>query len=153
MHPQYHRRRTDSRPAITIHHGSNKLCPDVTAGRATRCMGHAVDPVVPPETADDHLRNVMMVVRCCMDVAEIVIVGSEPNVLVPLATLAAIQSRTEAALSLLPELDGRSVCVRCKGTILAPTIRGVPRGTCHCPREPGRFTWTDQQIDHAEDHE
>lgn len=24
-------------------------------------------------------------------------------------------------------------CEKCGGTILAPTIGGVPRGTCHCP--------------------
>jgi len=27
-------------------------------------------------------------------------------------------------------------CERCGGTILPPTIGGVPRGTCHCSREP-----------------
>ncbi len=25
------------------------------------------------------------------------------------------------------------LCTKCGGTILAPTIGGVPRGTCHCP--------------------
>jgi hypothetical protein len=29
-----------------------------------------------------------------------------------------------------------NACAKCGGTILAPTVRGVPRGTCRCPRFP-----------------
>jgi len=33
----------------------------------------------------------------------------------------------------LLDLVSQKVCERCGGTILAPTIGGVRRGTCHCP--------------------
>lgn len=42
-HPQSHRRRSDPAlaPAVTIYHGSTAECPDVQAGRVSRCLGHA----------------------------------------------------------------------------------------------------------------
>lgn len=34
--------------------------------------------------------------------------------------------------------DAPRLCSKCDGTILAPTIDGVPRGTCHCPENLSR---------------
>ena len=39
--------------------------------------------------------------------------------------------------------DAPRLCKECGGTILAPTIGGVPRGTCRCPRADATKRVTD----------
>ncbi len=41
--------------------------------------------------------------------------------------------RSDPSQITLLDLVSQKVCERCGGTILAPTVRGVPRGSCHCP--------------------
>jgi hypothetical protein len=36
---------------------------------------------------------------------------------------------------------GVRTCTTCGGTLLPPSISGAERGSCHCPRGPGRI-WT-----------
>jgi len=130
--PHLHRRKTDppSVPVVTIHHGSNKDCPDVQEGRWSRCLGHVA---VPEEGPAEHLRNALGVIRVALDFGQPVFGCADgPGVIVPIRHLARLQARIEAALSLL-EIDGHAYCMRCRGTILPPTRGGVPRGSCHCP--------------------
>ena len=70
--PLFHRRRHDP-AAATIHHGSNADCPDVQAGRASRCPTHTAAllvAVVPDESAVEHLRNALAVIRFALDCGE-----------------------------------------------------------------------------------
>lgn len=50
-------------------------------------------------------------------------------------------------LGLLEQVQAPQTCGVCGGTILAPTIGGVPRGTCRCARGGDRFTdWSAEQV-------
>ncbi|MGH2406354.1 MAG: hypothetical protein ACRDGN_18110 [bacterium] len=128
--PILHRRRSD--PPVTVHHGDSPGSP---------LIDH-----VGPEGPAEHLRTALMLVRCMLDLCAPVMGNGEAALLVPVDGLAAIQARIEAALERLDDAQRftdwsaenvrplPSTCETCGGTILAPTIGGVPRGTCYCPR-------------------
>lgn len=99
-----HRRRTDSGP-VTIHQGSNAACPDVQAGRTTRCLGHTPADLMLPEGPADHIRNALTILRFSIEHDEPLIGNGCPAVAVPITTLARIQARLEAALEQLEEQE------------------------------------------------
>jgi hypothetical protein len=138
--PQPHRRRRRDAPLLTaptttLHHGSNAQCPDVQAGKSDRCHGHRIQ--VGPEGPAEHARNVLMLLRLALEEGEPMVGNGCPGVVVPIQTLARIQARAELIVEQL-ELDGSACCLYCGGSILPPSIGGVPRGTCHCPSNLGR---------------
>jgi hypothetical protein len=99
-----------------------------------------------PEPTIEHLRNALTILRFSIEHDEPMIGNGTPGVVVPITSLARIQARLEAAIAqLAPAAD--TMCLACGGTILRPTIDGVPRGTCHCAHAPERVTdWNECTI-------
>jgi len=100
-----HRRRGDRGsplavpvPPVTIWHGANAACPDVQAGRTTRCLGHAQ---LPPEGPAEHCRNALIILRFSIEHDEPSIGNGCPAVAVPITSLARMQARLETALEQL----------------------------------------------------
>lgn len=59
------------------------------------------EPVPLPESASQHLRNVLQLVRCCLDLGEPLLGNGSSHLAVSVETLDAIQRRVETALELL----------------------------------------------------
>jgi hypothetical protein len=91
---------------------------------------------VPEERAPEHIRNALQILRFSIEHDEPLIGNGCPAVAVPITSLARIQARLECVLEQLEPAVAGARCIACRGTILSPTVGGVPRGSCHCQPRP-----------------
>jgi hypothetical protein len=82
---------------------------------------------VPAEGPSEHLRNALTILRFSIEHDEPLIGNGCPAVAVPITSLARIQARLECVLEQLEPAAREVRCCSCGGTILPPTVGGVPR--------------------------